>query len=803
MNTSISRTTRLAVVIGLLCFVTENSLIHAETAPVGEGSGSAVSNEEDWRPMDYGFNYVVTRTLTEHFAPFWITSRVTPEQLKRDLLIMRALNSRFVRFCLYPANPQRDSLPGADPVETVTVMDEAMAFAKEIGLTVHLDIFAHPPIITVDEVQAIVRRMKGVVESYQISNEPYFLWRQPDADEHYRHLFELIAAGKAVDPEAKFSVDIFAPDLEDLQRRFPEWYDMLDMHLVHFYAISDHRGWQPVHIEQLVEHLGGTDHRFEELKDERFVLSEFYHGRYRSFENDTWITEITAAGYYRWSNLTPQKIQVSNWKEVCEALARRTNVSRVAHHCFRDKMSYVEWGVGQCGVVWSDDSPKPLAYAFKEMAARSLPDEDLAKWVKVEVNVGDTEVEVLFDNRLDADVSGMLDFETTPDLVLPAGRTRLTLPARSRTRHRVPLQQAAPRKLAISHVFARFAETGATRGDRTVVGWGLLNREREVEIDAAPAPFEGVNYVGGIEAVQDFFRRYPDPVIVFGEATGFDSELAYRLKSVLQGITGRHFDIACAVDARPLLDRPVIVLGNPELNYYARWVEHAAPPESRVSPENKALLAVIPDPFDFRNRGSRTSIAIGYAYSPACLYIAGVDNDHVRRSVYDLIRRMWPYAPEDIAERIRGQHPITGSEARHFRVDLSPGPYQLQATVGQWVRQPRVTTLRLDGRHLHGPFTTADQPSTFPLQVEVTGDHLMITLDTEPDRTAGYGPPHWAIAELEVAHAGLLVDYRHFVFSSRPRDESHSDERWLVTEDTNYTPERGYGWIDLNGDKPD
>jgi hypothetical protein len=64
-----------------------------------------------------------------------------------------------------------------------------------------------------------------------------------------------------------------------------------------------------------------------------------------------------------------------------------------------------------------------------------------------------------------------------------------------------------------------------------------------------------------------------------------------------------------------------------------------------------------------------------------------------------------------------------------------------------------------------------------------------MTFTSNPDRV-------WAIAELEVAHAGLLADYRHFVFSSNPEIENTVGNEKLITPKTSYSSKTGYGWLD-------
>ena len=160
------------------------------------------------RNIDFGFNYLPFIGLVEDFHPYWTENKCTFEHMKHDLLTMRSLHARFVRFHLMPANPKRDCMPGIDPAEVEGIINQAVTYASDLGMRIHYDIWSDNILnITADEVKSIVGRFKGVVESYQIGNEPYFCW--PRSDEYYEHTIKLIAAAKEKDEKAKFSIDIF------------------------------------------------------------------------------------------------------------------------------------------------------------------------------------------------------------------------------------------------------------------------------------------------------------------------------------------------------------------------------------------------------------------------------------------------------------------------------------------------------------------------------------------------------------------------------------------------------------------
>jgi hypothetical protein len=735
--------------------------------------------------LDYGFNYVPTVTLVEHFGPYWIENRCTYEQMRCDLLAMRAMNCRFVRFHLMPANPQRDSQPGADPVETPKEIRKAVEFARSLGLRVHYDIWAQDILnITEQEVREAVSEYKGLVESYQIGNEPYFCWSTSDT--YYEHTQRLIAAGKAVDPTARFSIDIFPTDLAYLRKAFPELYATLDMIMIHFYAMSDHRGWSPVYIEQFVNYAGGKDNRLEELKDEKFIQIEFYPGSYSGFDKEIWITETTVCGFHRYAGQTPEDVKSRNWEDVCLAIAQRTNVTTFGHHCLRDKMSWREFGTSQCGVLYVDGSPKPVVKVFRDMAGRSLPDADLAKWVKVSLTAEGDTLSVHVENALDRDLNGTLTWAGMGSMRADSAPLAVSVPGGGEIRREIRLRRYEPTRDAASQVFCQFRASAWDSEFDNVVGWVSVRREQEFRVEALPEPLQGVTYVGGVDAVRSFFARYPNPAIITGGLIDFDAEMAYRLKSVIQAKSGLAVDTAATVNAGPLLDRPLVIVGNPQRNYYAKLIQTLAPPECRVSETNRCFVAVIEQPFRPHQWASEVANAIGYAYSPACLYVAGIDERTLQRATYDLIRRLWLDESVAVVDRRLGENPITGTTLRQFRVDLDPGDYRVSLLLGK-AGAGNETIVMHRGKEVNRVWTDQSaQVFTFYCQAE--DGCLTIGFNAKPGVS-------WALAGMEVAHAGLLADYRNFVFCTTPADEVVPQGALLVTPETGYTPERRFGWL--------
>jgi len=561
---------------------------------------------------------------------------------------------------------------------------------------------------------------------------------------------------------------------------------MLDMTLIHYYAMSDHRGWAPVYIEQLVDYCGGRNNRFKELKDDRFIGIKWYVGEYGQFDKETWLTETTGAGFHRYAGQTSEEVKARNWEDVCAALSERTTVTTVGHHCFRDKMSWREFGTSQCGVVYVDGTPKPLALAFRDMARQSLPDTDLAKWLDLSLTLSAQGLLVDIESGFHQEICGELSFEGIGSLRAKSDSIKLSIPGQGRVRREIPLAHAAVQKYAVSQVFCLFRAGEWISEYNTVAGWASLKREQPFTVDTDVEPLAGVRYVGGVETVARFFERFPAPSIITGGLIGFDAEMSYRLKSVIQARSGEVVDTVATLNAAPVLDRPLIIIGNPQRNYYARLVESLAPDICRVSAENKSFVAVIEKPFDAQQWSSEVAYSIGYAYSPSCIYVGGIDEINIQRAVYDLVRRLWLDKSMRVNDVLLGENPVSSGSPARFRVTLDPGPYRVTIGLGG-AGASHLTFFSINSVEI-GNCKTDGSVQMVTYYPEAENGGITIGFHSKPGTT-------WAVASLEIAHAGLLAEYRNFRFSGQTGEDEVFQKTGLVTPETKYSPERGYGWL--------
>jgi hypothetical protein len=139
-----------------------------------------------------------------------------------------------------------------------------------------------------------------------------------------------------------------------------------------------------------------------------------------------------------------------------------------------------------------------------------------------------------------------------------------------------------------------------------------------------------------------------------------------------------------------------------------------------------------------------------------------------------------------VVDKQVGENPITGNQPAQFRVDLDPGDYRVTLLLGK-AGAGNLTKVLDRGKEV-GSIWTDQSAQSFTYYAEAQDGHLVIGLSNQPDMS-------WAVAGMEIAHAGFLADYRNFVFSSNPEDEALPQGALLVTEDMKYTPERKFGWV--------
>ncbi|MDO8586143.1 MAG: hypothetical protein Q7T82_03805 [Armatimonadota bacterium] len=622
------------------------------------------------RTILFGVNYLPQVTCVEDFSPYWKTDNWTEKRMVTDMKIMKAMGCSCVRFHIMPAlrTIGKDELIPAE--KYVRMIDLGVKTARELGMRFHMDLDAYPGPYAEEVVKYSVGRYKGKIESYQIGNER---WDFPEKPETLTWLQGIVELLHSIDPNAKVTGDFMVPDWVKIRDTFPKLYSELNPTTAHYYPVTDYRGWNQLYIDDLVDYLGNPTGR-KSVADASYAakrkLSDFgeydakaksfdhdlYVGSYGWLDKDVWITEISSHGYWRWGNLTPEDKRAADWKRLVDAVAGSKNrVARMYHHCFRDKMSWREFGQGQSGIVYYDGSPRPATFAFKDMAEKYSPVDSPMRAIgcgveRVIVPDGAQTVALTITlvNKTAKALKGAAVLELPDGITAQATVLNFSLPAK-RSETWTAQVNVSNARWGVNHVFVKI-----NIPEGLVYGWGVIAKPKAVSVDSAAvltAESSPVRYVQGYQAVQEFLQKYGDDcAIVTGPCIGSDMEMAYRLKCVLQAERCKEIPLRSSILALDVLNRPLIVIGTPVNNQISHAIEMTLPEDQRITAANpgleKGVVNVVQAPFGAMNVDARFSPQceyLGYYFGgcPAALYVAGPDDTGTKAAAYDLILRIW------------------------------------------------------------------------------------------------------------------------------------------------------------------
>ncbi|MDT8390072.1 MAG: hypothetical protein RRC34_06145 [Lentisphaeria bacterium] len=594
-----------------------------------------MSNSTPERSILTGVNYIPQVGMIEDFSPLWIMDRWTKERMEEDFRIMSSLGMSIVRFHISPSQTDKVEYPGLKPGKYIEMMDAAVEFQETYGITILFDIGSFFEGLTEDIVRLYVSRYKGRIRYYQMGNEIYE--ETSDAD-NFRHMVELIRLARSIDPDARFSSDVKSVDLYRYRETFPDDVAELDFHPIHFYCPVDHHGWDDVSLDVFRRFCseGG-----EVEYPEGYHKIHWCRGMgFGDLDKPRWVTEACGQGYFRWGNVTPPRVMAEGWKKMMEVSRVENGPEVVLHHCFRDKMSWREFGIGQSGVVALDGAPKEIAETFKEESLRSMPDTDPRKHVRISLsNCTPSKATIAIENRNMVSIEGSV-------CVVVGDHASKDVPLK--------LEKHASRTLELdldplclkngrNNVFVRLKMK-----NETLWGYGTVTREYDVELEKI-APFEGVVYPDGLEKIEAFLVRYGKNLpVITGPFTGDECEPGYRLKCVLDHLFGGDCRVTGSMDCVEATRQPFAIIGteafNPLLQLMKESMASDRQPEALFGQGAKGFVQIVPLPFgNNRNGHPQRSIGIRQPLEvPEVLYIGGVDLEGLKMAAYDLIRRIWP-----------------------------------------------------------------------------------------------------------------------------------------------------------------
>jgi hypothetical protein len=183
--------------------------------------------------MLFGFCYMPQAIRVEDFSPYWVLDRWTEARMLDDLRTMRALGSRILRVHITPPVPGANSYDRLSDRRTVPVTGEKylrlydvlVRAARDVGMRVHFDIGSSFSDVSEASLDGWIPRYRGLVESYQFANENYGVFEsdmQGSRSDNFGRFQRLLGHARRLDPQARFTADVYASHIEHLRARFPE-----------------------------------------------------------------------------------------------------------------------------------------------------------------------------------------------------------------------------------------------------------------------------------------------------------------------------------------------------------------------------------------------------------------------------------------------------------------------------------------------------------------------------------------------------------------------------------------------------
>lgn len=637
------------------------------------------------------------------FSPLWIESRWTIEAVECDLRILRSLGAGMVRYHIHPIDFSIDRYPGAEPEQYRRLVPHALAFAKSLGLATHIDLHSNDfDSVQIPEVLARVKELGPEnIDTLQVINEFFYLWKTPS---HLDKLENILAAIRDSGFQGNLCFDAGGSVHRQIARTHPRLAAFVKTMLpMHHYTYG--REWDDLGIATFLDLLTGETSVDPSTltPEERKYYTEMKREQFAGFSEELQVLEVNAAGFPFW-NAEAQENRASRWKDILRRLAVETRVSTVCHFCFRDKISWREYGFAHSGLLHACGLPRPEAREFREAAFELMPADDILASFRLELTVIDeTHLRVVLLNRTAKRQRGGVFFGKNPPVavdVKPHGQAEIAF----------SLKTGRPQSGAISHYFATF-QPESPQGHGICIGWVAAVRPKRASLRpgvrfAAPR----VRYAEGQGPVEKFLRDHQTRLafVVERPATS-EMEMAIRLQDAMAEAWGilppihtmRHG--AGSV----LKDQACILIGYPDENSLSRLAGKLIPAECLPKRDECTISAHrhlwqrkprgLPDLNHHWMRG-----AGDLALSPGALLIWAQGFDALRRGVFDLVQHIRP--PGNSAAKCAGalDHeawsglPLT--EPRQFVVTLPPGHYQVTVVAGtHFDRQEYATSWLIAG----------------------------------------------------------------------------------------------------------
>jgi len=748
------------------------------------------------------------------FYPAWIESRWNRESVERDLSILRSLGAGMVRYHIHPIDPEIDRYPGAKPEDYRALVPHALACARRLGLATHIDLhsndFEH---VRIEDVLARLNELGPEnIDTLQIINEFFYLWKKP------ANLDKLEAILTAVQ-NSGFKGQLCFDAGGSVHRRIARSHPHLAKFVKHMLPVHHYtygRDWDDLGVATFLDILTGKSsiapNRLpQEARDyHKNMMREHFSG----LADEIQVLEVNSVGFPFW-NAETQPNRGGRWREIMRRLAAETNVSTVCHFCFRDKISWREYGFAHSGLLYACEAPKSESVEFREAAFELMPAGDI--YASFRVDLGMTEerrLRVIVSNRTNRSQTGKVLYGTNRPKSIelrPRGKAVLEfhLPEKDRSSR------------AIRHHFAEF-QSDSSSGKGTCLGWHAeICKQNPVLRPRVRFPADGISYVGGLSRLAKFFRDNQNrlALIVENPATA-EMEMAVRLQDAMGEAWGIFPDIySIRHGIGPALrEKACIFVGYPDENDLSRLARQLIPAEC-IPKKSECILSAHPHLWQQKSQGLPNlshhwmRAAGDVALSPGAALIWANSFDALRRGVFDLVQRI--RSPQKNAEECQGANDheawagLPLSEPRRFALSLPAGEYLVAVIAGTRFDHEKYSTFcRIPGSPTDRVLSTRHSTRRWVRKVSHHGGFLAVSFEPTAGRKACPAVLKVSDASTEASvfkvyfhprmRADLDYDNYHLVGENDWLNTSQKLTNWMeVRAQTNEetVPTRKYGWI--------
>lgn len=651
--------------------------------------------------LDFGANIVPFGMGIRDFFPYWQESVWNEESATLDLKILRSLGARRVRLHILPINYEVDKYPLFEAGHYRRLIPHTLKTAKSLGLKTHLDL--HSDDFSAVKSEDVLARLEEFgpddIDTLQIINEYFYLWK------HAENLRKLEAIFKDI-RKAGYKGELCFDAGGYIHRHCHNKYPVLaaetkDMITLHHYATYSH--WNDYDVGLLRDIVG----KRKTLKKEQ--MSELQRQWYEQFEKERFtglaqelrMMELAMVGFHPWAGVVHGP-RAERWPEIMGYIARESAITTVAVWCFRDAMTWREYGnSSHNGLLYACLLARPELEIFRNTAMAMMPPQDI--YSRLVINFDhpkDNKIKISLLNKTASPVAG--------DLLLETGKImRLSLPALKEKSVTVDLREVMTGKGGVRHLFAEFKPAEIKNDmEGKCIGWKAIRMPTAPSLrDKTKFSIKGVAYPGGLSSIEAFLREFRKNLcIVVERPGGMETELAYRLQSIIAEAFGELPEMISLMTgpADYLRDKALIYLTTRSQCSMTRCIECLV--ERQYLPSERASAVISAHKSLFQKKPVRpvwdTSSPVrtigDIVHNPGVMLVIGKSFETLRNGVYDLIQRISPPGSGALAYTGKNHYEAYAglklNKSRRFGVSLPAGKYNFRIALGTGFTAERFAT---------------------------------------------------------------------------------------------------------------